>query len=188
LKMKKLKSFGLLVCVLAVAAPAFGADGDNVRDLVQAYRVWKLTDVLDLSEDQMPVFFARIKEIDNLEADLLQEQREVVKRLKDILDEREIDQRKLDQALEDYRTLRQRRIEDVGRLRDDAEMMLSAEQRARFIVFDQEFRSDIRNIIEKARDLERQRRMDEQMDRWDSGLGSPGGRSGVGGDGGRGRR
>jgi hypothetical protein len=65
-------------------------------------------------------------------------------------------------------------------------MMLDARQRARYLVFDQEFRSDIRNIIQKARDLERIRRMDERLDMQGGGMGSPGGRSGGGA--GRGRR
>ena len=55
------------------------------------------------------------------------------------------------------------------------------------VVFEQEFRSDIRNIIQKVKDLERQRRMDGRTDMWDNHLGSPGGRGG-GGASGRGRR
>ncbi len=189
MKLTRFKLFAVLICALAVTVPAAGASAENVRDLVHAYRVWKLTDVLELSEEQMPVFYSKLKEIDRLEAELLENQREVVKRLADILDDKEIDQEKLNEALAEHRALRQKRLEEVGRLRDEAETMLSAEQRARYLVFDQEFRSDLRNIIQKARDLERQRRMDEQMDRWDSGMGSPGGRGGSGGGGGgRGRR
>lgn len=187
MKLKKLKLLTILTCVLAITVPAAIASAEDVRELVHAYRVWKLTDVLELSEEQMPVFYSRLKDIDRLEADLLKDQREVVKRLSDILNEDKIDEQKLREALDEHRAIRLKRIEEVGRLRDDAEMMLSAEQRARYVVFDQEFRSDIRNIIQKARDLERMRRMDERLDMQGGGMGSPGGRSG-GGAGGRGRR
>jgi hypothetical protein len=162
------------------------ASAEDVRELVHAYRVWKLTDVLDLSEEQMPAFYSKLKEVDRLEADLLKDQREVVKRLSDILNEEKIDEQRLKEALDEHRAIRLKRIEEVGRLRDEAEMMLNARQRARYVVFDQEFRSDIRNIIQKARDLERMRRLDERLDMQGGGMGSPGGRSG--GAGSRGRR
>ena len=185
--MNKLKLLTILTCVLAITVPAAIASAEDVRELVHAYRVWKLTDVLELSEEQMPVFYSRLKDIDRMEAELLEDQREVVRRLADILDDEKVDERKLAEALDEHRAIRLKRIEEVGRLRDQAEMMLSAQQRARYVVFDQEFRSDIRNIIQKARDLERMRRMDERLDMQGSGMGSPGGRSGGGGGGSRGR-
>jgi len=188
LKLNKLKLLTILTCVLAITVPAAIASAENVRELVHAYRVWKLTDVLDLSEEQMPVFYSRLKEVDKLEAEILEDQREVVKRLADILDDEEIDEQKLQKALDEHRALRLKRIEEVGRMRDEAEMMLSARQRARYVVFDQEFRTDIRNIIQKARDLERMRRMDERLDMQGGGMGSPGGRSSGGSGGSRGRR
>lgn len=187
MKLSKLKLLTILACVLAITVPAATASAEDVRELVHAYRVWKLTDILDLSEEQMPAFYSKLQEIDKLEADILEEQREVVKRLRDILDDEKIDEEKLEKALDEHRALRLKRIEEVGRMRDEAEMMLNARQRARYVVFDQEFRSDIRNIIQKARDLERMRRVDERLDMQGGGIGTPGGRSGGGG-GSRGRR
>jgi hypothetical protein len=187
LKVNKLKLLTILTCALAVMVPAAIASAEDVRELVHAYRVWKLTDVLDLSEEQMPVFYSKIRDIDRMEAEILKDQRRVVQHLRDILDDEKVDEQRLGEALEEHRALRLKRIEEVGRLRDEAETMLSAQQRARYVVFDQEFRSDIRNIIQKARDLERLRRMDERLDMQGSGMGSPGGRTGGSG-GSRGRR
>jgi hypothetical protein len=182
----KLKLLTILTLILAITVPATVASAEDVRELVHAYRVWKLTDVLDLSEDQMPAFYSKLREIDRLEAELLKDQREVVERLSKILEEERIDEEKLREALDEHRSIRLKRLEEVGRLRDEAEMMLNTRQRARYLVFDQEFRSDIRNIIQKARDLERMRRVDERLDMQGGGTGTPGGRSG--GAGSRGRR
>ncbi len=187
LELSKLKLFSVLVCLLAVTLSAAAASAENMRDLIHAYRVWKLTDLLDVSEEQMPAFYSWLKKMDRLEAELLEDERRVVKHRADLLDDEDLDEEKLEEALDRHRALRLRRLEEVGRLRDEAEMMLSATQRARYVVFEQEFRSDIRNIIQKAKDLERQRRMDGRTDMWDNGLGSPGGRGG-GGASGRGRR
>ena len=66
--MNKLKLLTILTCVLAITVPAAVASAEDVRELVHAYRVWKLTDVLDLSEEQMPVFYSRLKDVDRLEA------------------------------------------------------------------------------------------------------------------------
>ncbi len=187
IELNKLKLLTILICALAVTMSAAIASAENMRELIHAYRVWKLTDILELSEEQMPVFYSRLREVDKMEAELLENQRRVVRRLADILDDERIDEQELEEALAEHRALRLKRIEEVGRLRDNAEMMLSVQQRARFVVFEQEFRSDIRNIIEKVRDFERHRRMDERIDKWDSGMGSPGGRSGGSGGGSRGR-
>lgn len=171
---------------MTVGAPEVSAE--RPRDLIHAYRVWKLTEILDLSDEQMYAFFSRLKDMDEIEAELLEDERKTVRDIADLLNDEEVDEAELEKALARHSNVRRKRLEEVARLRDEAMTMLGVRQRAQYLVFDERFRSELRTIIENARDMQRQQRMEERRDLWDDDFGSPGGRAGGRGGSGRGRR
>jgi len=188
LKLKEHILWIVLCGALVVASGAPEASAERPRDLIHTYRVWKLTEILDLSDEQMPVFFSRLKEIDEKEAELLEDERGALREIGDLLNDEEVDETKLEKALARHSEIQRKRLEEVGRLRDEAASVLSVRQRAQYVVFEQRFRSELHKVIEKAKDLERQRSMEQRRDLWDDDFGSPGGRGGGRGGSGRGRR
>lgn len=140
-------TIGLL---LGAAVPGVGQDDQRARDIIDAYRVWKLTDVLDLSEDDMPVFFSRVKKIGEAEAEHREAEREAVRRIDDLL-RRGAEEGELRAALREYEQMRISHWNQIQRLREDAASMLSLKQRCQYAVFEERFRAEIRSMIQDVR-------------------------------------
>lgn len=140
-------TIGLL---LGAAVPGVCQDDQRARDIIDAYRVWKLTDVLDLSEDDMPVFFSRVKKIGEAEADHREAEREAVRRIDDLL-RRGAEEGELRAALREYEQMRVSHWNQIQRLREDAASMLSLKQRCQYAVFEERFRAEIRSMIQDVR-------------------------------------
>jgi hypothetical protein len=178
----------------------FGVTGvwatESPRDLVQAYRIWKLTDALGLSEEQMPLFFSKIRQIDKAEAEFRTRELEALKEIRYLLDKEDVRDADLERAFTEYDAIRTRRQEEISRLRREAAGMLTPRQRCQFASFEERFKANIKEMIGRVRELNRQGRLQQ------GGQGGPGrpgdsgsGRSGEPGSGrsqprgsGRGRR
>lgn len=150
-----LLAVGLL---MGAAVPGVAQDERRARDIIDAYRVWKLTDVLDLSEDDMPVFFSRVRRIGEAEAGQREAEREAVKQIDRLL-QGGASEGELETALREYEQMREAHWNEIQNLRREAASMLSLRQRCQYAVFEDRFRAEIRNMIE---DVRRSRGVQEQ--------------------------
>ncbi|MFZ1947271.1 MAG: hypothetical protein WAW06_06960 [bacterium] len=147
---------GILSGERVVADESSGASSEqSPRDLIYAYKVWKLTDVLDLSDEQLPVFFSKIKRIDEKEAEAGQGERDAIKRVARLLEDAGARDEDLAAALRSLDEARARRSEEIRSLRQDALSMLTARQRAKYVVFEEDFREEMRQMIGRAREMRR---------------------------------
>lgn len=151
--MKNLVWITVIVVGLTIAVPGFAER--NPREAIEAYRIWKLTEVLDLSDEQMPLFFSKLREIDDMEATLRREELDALRDIKRLLAAKDVDEKDLESALDRYIKARKRRTEEVAKLRQEAMEMLNLRQRCQYVVFEERFRQDIRDLIEKSRRLRR---------------------------------
>lgn len=177
------------VVVWAGAAAAQSRNDRDPRELIHAYKVWKLTDVLDLSDEQMPVFFSKIKRVDDLEVEAFEAERDAARRIGSMLERGEVGDRDLEQALGAYEQMRSERWEEMQSVRREALSMLSVRQRCRFVVFEERFRDEMRQMIGRARDLRRGAGQGSGGEGrgWDGGSGDErGGETDRGGEGGHG--
>jgi hypothetical protein len=177
---------------LAIAATCAGAVGQTggPRDMIQAYRVWKLTGTLDLSDEVMPAFFSRLREIDEKEAELVREEREGVREIQDLLDKEDVRDEDLRRAFQRHEEARAELMNEIRSLRQEALSMLDLRQKCEYVVFEHKFRADLRNMIDRAREAG-WRREDFEERLMDRGGADPRGRgvgSGIPGGSGRGRR
>jgi hypothetical protein len=166
----------------------------NPRDLIEAYRVWKLTESLDLSEEQMPVFFSRLREIDKQDADFRREELKALGHISNLLERGDADDADLDRALQRYEDVRRRHLEEVRKSRREAAELLTVRQRCQYLVFEERFKTHLKNMIGRVRELRGQQGLDRggEFERPEGqgergGIG-PGGsqRGGSGGSGGSG--
>jgi hypothetical protein len=138
---------------------------EKPRDLIHAYRVWKLTDVLDLSDEQMYAFFARLREIDDKEADLIEQERRAVRELADLLAREEAAERDLREVLERHEEIRTKHAEEIRRIRSEAMELLDLRQRCKYVVFEHRFRDELRGLIQRAKELREERLMERRPKR-----------------------
>ncbi len=146
-----------IVLALLLATPALS--GKSPREAVEAYRIWKLTQMLDLSDEQMPVFFTKLREVDEREAALRRAELDALKDIKHLLAMDNVSEEQLETALAKYDEARKRRIDEVRKLRSDLMEMLTPRQRCQYVLFEERFRQDLREIVERARALKRSGRV-----------------------------
>jgi hypothetical protein len=150
---------GWSLFLLALSAAAWAAE--SPRDIIEAYRVWKLTETLDLSEEQMPVFFAKLRKVEEANADFRQDEREALRKIADLLDRKDADEADLAKALAGYEEMRTRHEREATRLRSEAASVLSVRQRCQHAVFEERFRSELREMVTRVREMRGAQRMDE---------------------------
>ncbi len=148
LKGISLAGLGILVFGMLIAQPAQARE--SPEELLRAYRIWRLTEILDLPEDDLPVFFSKLRKIDESEAKFRKEERELIADMEEILRKGGSDS-KLEEKLREYERLRIKHWEELKRLREDALSMLSVKQRCQFIVFEDRMKNEIKRIISDIR-------------------------------------
>jgi hypothetical protein len=159
---KPIVCYVLMWLLLVPALSAEARAQESPRDVVEAYRVWKLTKALDLSEEQMPVFFARLREVEKAAEDFKQEEHEALKDMARLLEDKAAAEADLAGALGRYEEMRRKHREDAVRLRSEATSMLSMRQRCEFAVFEERFRSELRDMVTRVREMRAERRMEER--------------------------
>jgi hypothetical protein len=175
LKLRRSITWIIPVCVsMVLVAVGSSWAADRPRDLIHAYRVWKLTDLLDLTEEQMPLFFARLRLVDEAEAQLVEEETMAVRHIAEILGRAKLDEPELERALAEHAELRSKRLMEIQKLREEAMSELNLKQRGQYVVFEHRFRSELRDMIQRARELGRDRGL-EKRDAWEENFGGPGG-------------
>jgi hypothetical protein len=155
--LKTIASRAVLACLLLVVLGAVGVWAtENPRELIQAYRIWKLTDALGLSEEQMPLFFAKIKLIDRRDAELRGEELKALDEIRHLLGKEGVSDSDLQRAFAAYDEIRTRRMQELAGLRREAAGLLSARQRCEYVVFEERFKANIKEMIGRVREINKQ--------------------------------
>ena len=153
---------------------------ESPRDVIRAYRVWKMTELLELSDEQMPVFFSKLQRIEDRDAELRAEEVEAIRSIADLLDRGGASDEDLREALGRYERIQRKRNEEMASLRQEAISGLTTRQRCQYVVFDQRFRTELRNMIERVRAVEGRRDWQEGGEMEEGGFGPPEGFEGFG--------
>jgi Spy/CpxP family protein refolding chaperone len=123
----------------------------ELREKVDAVRIWKLTEALKLDADTSAKLSAVLSSVNLKRMDVQREQRESVRTLRQSLKSPRPDETKIKAALEklekDHLVLQELRSQELNSLKQ----ILSVEQQARYLLFQQEFRNEMRGMIEGAR-------------------------------------
>jgi Spy/CpxP family protein refolding chaperone len=151
---------GGLLLIPAVRADAWASE--DPREVVEAYRIWKLTEALDLSEEQMFRFFAQLRAIEEADEGFKRDERRALRGIAELLGKDDVDEGDFEKALAKYERIRTDRFEEMTRLRREAASMLSARQRCQYVVFEERFRSELREMISRVREMREAGRMEDR--------------------------
>ncbi len=120
------------------------------REIIEKVRIYKLTEELDLSEEQMTKLFPRLKEMRKNEQEFHKQRIEIVQKLKELLEEKAKEQ-EIIKTLSRLQELQKKRFESQLRELEEVKQILTPEQQARFIIFQEEFEKEIRDLIREVR-------------------------------------
>lgn len=170
--MRRVRTFGLAVCLLAVmlgsaiaqpargrgrAAPPDPADGVSpaeIQRLFDAYVVMQAQQELQLTDEQYPRFLARAKALQDVRRRGQAERQRLVQELRRLL-QGTFDETQAKTVLKQISDLDTRQIADVRQALDGIDQVLDVRQQARFRVFEQQMERRQVELLLRARQSNR---------------------------------
>lgn len=119
--------------------------GERMQQRMESLRMWKLLEVLDLTEEQSNAFLPALREFQKSEASYNENRRELLDQLQKSLEDK--DQKKMSETVAKLKQnrlqLEQNRVQFLAK----ADKILSAEQQAKFLLFQNRFEGRLRAEI-----------------------------------------
>lgn len=153
---------GSITLTLTAAPVSFNIqrlENDKVRDNITTLMLLRLTQVLDLTEEQTAVLFPHITRVEKEKKKINQEIGKNIRDLRVMLRQSNPDPEKLTGIMENIKALRidlRNLDEELGKI---AANTLTVEQQAKYLIFFQDFYRTIRTKLDQAREnLTRQKK------------------------------
>jgi Spy/CpxP family protein refolding chaperone len=123
---------------------------EEVRKKVETVRIWRLTEELKLDEKTSARLASLLSAMDEKRRGLMRERMETMKDLRVLLKAGTPNEKKLKADLDKLEKDRREMMELDGKETSGVKEILSIEQQARYVVFQQEFRREMRGMIAEA--------------------------------------
>ncbi len=124
---------------------------EEVRKKVETVRMWRLTEELKLDEKTGAKLASFLSAMDEKRRGLMHERMETMRDLRAIVKKKNPDEKKLKADLDKLEKNRREMVELEGKETGGVKDILSVEQQARYVIFQQEFRREMRGMIAGAR-------------------------------------
>lgn len=139
---------------IAPVAPGLPGPREG-RHLIETIRIWKMTEALDLDEDQAAKLFPKLAQLEASRREFHRQQRLLRDELAELLKQRPLRDQEVKARLEQ---LERTEADFRGReqaIRGGLRSILSLEQQARLALFEDRFETEMRRIIQDLRQRHR---------------------------------
>jgi hypothetical protein len=119
-------------------------DPARMRERVNAMKMWKLTEYLELTEEQAGTFFARLRVHEEEAAEINRQKKQLYKDFQKQIDDGSVKSKDVDRYLEETARLERSHIELRKEHMQSMKDILTEEQLAKFAVFQERFRRELR--------------------------------------------
>ncbi len=138
-----------MIIPLLFAQPS---DDQDPRAVIEKIRIWRLTQELDLSTEQTAMLFPKLNELRKIEKTYNEQKRLILVQLKDLLDRRASDE-ELTVVLSRHQAMNRQKMEMQTAKMAEIKKILTPVQQARYLIFEDEFNSEIRAMIREVKQL-----------------------------------
>ena len=164
--------------VLAVALPTIGQaqlgpdrpHRDKRRAEIEArvrtMKIWKLTDELELSEEQAARFFPLMNEMEAAQDQIEEQRRQALDQLGDLVWKEEADADQINGLLDKLEELAHQQMELRQKFRKDAAGVLTPAQMGKLVLFNHQFPALMRDLIREFEDRPGARPPSGRSNRW----------------------
>ncbi|UCC11697.1 MAG: hypothetical protein JSW02_10155 [candidate division WOR-3 bacterium] len=142
----------LFLLMLAPLLIAQSADEQDPRAIIEKIRIWRLTQELDLSTEQTAMLFPKLNELRKIEKTYNEQKRRILVELKDLLDRKASDE-ELTEVLSRYQEMNRQKMEVQIAKMAEIKKILTPVQQARYLIFEDEFNREIREMIKEVKKL-----------------------------------
>lgn len=145
--MKKLILLFVPVLLLVAQNPG---DEKDPREIIEKVRIYKLTEALDLTEEQTTKFFPHLKEMRKTEQEIQKQRLELVQKLRDLIKNNAPEQ-EIVNVLNKLQEIHKKRMVAQMKEIEDLRQILTPIQQAKFMIFQENFEREIRELIRQVR-------------------------------------
>lgn len=131
--------------------PPSDAEREEIMKKVQAVRIWRLTEELKLDEKTSAKLAAVLSSMDQERRELMQKNRKAMQELRTLLGAGKPEDAKLKALLDGIEKNHDKMIDLRKRELREVRGLLTIEQQARYVVFHQQFRREMRGMMNRAR-------------------------------------
>ncbi len=132
------------------AGPPTDAQREEVRKKIEAIRIWRLTEALDLDANTSAQLSSLFASLDNKRQEIQRDQANVLRELKISLQSSKPEEAKLKTLLERLEKNRRAMYDLRDQEAESIKKILSVEQQARLVLFQQRFQREMRNMLRGA--------------------------------------
>jgi hypothetical protein len=144
----------MLIVVLLILGSLIAQENraDDPRAIIEKIRIYRLTKELDLTTDQAIEFFPKLNELQKIDKDFRTRQKEILDNLKAMIHD-DAEQKEIVESLSRYETIFKEKMERQLSKMGEIRKLLTPVQQARYLIFQDEFEREIRNMIKEVRRL-----------------------------------
>ena len=142
----------LCIVLMSLCAVCF-AQGPNHHDpraIIEKVKIYRLTQELDLTTEQAQTFFPRLHELEKLEKEFHEQKLEMLDELKMLVVE-EGKENEIVIIVNEFEDAQQKKMEEQMNKLHDMWMVLTPVQRAKFLIFEDDFHREIRDMIKEIK-------------------------------------
>jgi len=160
-------SFFLIIFLLAIPFVIFSQTEERFASKkeeeiwrhIQTFRMWEMTKALDLTEEQAAKIFPALNRLEKEKAEINREIAKEIRGLRELLEEEKPDLNLIKNKLDRIKELKKQIQKKDNEIEKLIEENLTIEQQAKYIIFSIRFMRDLREKIDRARQLYRQKMM-----------------------------
>lgn len=140
--------FLLLPLLVLLAQEPF--DKKDPREIIEKVRIYKLTETLDLTEEQMTKFFLHLKDMRKNEQDFQDQRMVLLQELRNLVKTNAREQEIIN-ILNKFQELQKKRLTNQMQEIESLKKILTPVQQAKFLIFQENFEREIRALIREVR-------------------------------------
>jgi len=125
------------------------------KEMVETIRIYKITEELDLTQDQSVKFFPKLKEMRDAREVYNAIKMTIGERLNSYLENPDKFKNEIKSLVGELEANETKMRESENRIKKEISNILTPEQQAKFLLFSMKFNQEMREMVGKARDMQR---------------------------------
>ena len=127
-------------------------ESSDPRAIIEKIRIYRLTEELDLTTEQAIEFFPRLRELQKIDADFRNQQKAILDDLRTMVGS-EAYEEEIVESLNRFEIILKEKVERQLSKMKEIRKMLTPSQQARYLIFQDDFEREIRQMIKEVRKL-----------------------------------
>ena len=147
-----MKRFLVVLTILFAISFAQNNEKHDPRVIIENVRIYRLTKELDLTTEQTIEFFPKLNELQKVDREFRSKQQQIMGELRILVQDSAPDI-EIIETLTRYEDVFKDRVERQVMKRQELRKMLTPNQQARYLIFQDEFEREIKRMIQEVKRL-----------------------------------